>query len=248
MKYSSQIEKIQDFVKSTLASREEADSGTCEHQWPESQRLVSFFANSVLKNSWNLSVCIIHYYGKGDILEDISSALTYNEEKEIQENISSSTFEVVQSTRELLKKEWNLLHPKKKSSTKTRLVSRGAKAAKKALVRKLSRRLVSQTHTGVLALLEKHPKLQEFAPYLSTELGRAAVSMLLAMGLEFLPLPEAIQATLDPIKGLLVDELGTMALDEGTVPLENLTAMLLPALQTTLLPLLTSPEIKKLSA
>ena len=90
--------------------------------------------------------------------------------------------------------------------------------------------------------------MQKFAQYINTDMGRAAVSGFLAVGLEFIPLPAAMKEALDPIKESVVEELGTMALDEGTQPLEMMAAFLLPALQSSLMPLLSSPEVKKLSA
>lgn len=135
----------------------------------------------------------------------------------------------------------------KKEALKTKAFRAGKRAVKKALVRKASRKLVASTHSTIIKLLEANPQLILLAQYLDSDVGRAAVSGLLAVGLEFTPLPEGIRENFEIVKDSLVEELSVMAIDEATMPLEQVVGLLLPVVQQALMPLLTSPEVMRLA-
>lgn len=137
--------------------------------------------------------------------------------------------------------------PKYKEAVKTKALRAGKNAVKKALVRKVSRKLVTATHQTIITLLQANPSLVLLAQYLNSDVGRAAISGILAVGLEFAPLPEGMKENFDVVKDSLVEELSVMAVDEATMPLENIAGLLLPVMQQALMPLLTSPEVMQLA-
>lgn len=136
----------------------------------------------------------------------------------------------------------------KSRSLKTRAIHATKNAAKRALVRKISRKLVKTAHSNLLKAMESIPALQMLTPYFNSKMGKAAISGMLAVSIEFIPLPESIRDNFAMVKDSVVEELATMAIDEGTAPLEQFAGLLLPGIAKSLAPLLTGAEIKKLVA
>lgn len=124
-----------------------------------------------------------------------------------------------------------------KPSLKTRAVAATKNAAKKAVVRKVSRRLAKNVGEMAMTQLASNPAL---VALLSSPVGQAVIPALLAVSLEFMPLPEGVREQIEPFKDALVEELTTQAFDDGTAPLEEMVAFLLPALKDAMVPLLAS--------
>lgn len=190
-----------------------------------------------------------------DLLENPSSLSA--QKKYLKDNSENSTeiFKVYEFTYNELKKMWDGFNPqektmKKKGATvKERIVNTGKVAVKKTLIRKATRKLVQQSSVTLAGILEAHPTLKALVPYIQTPAGQAGVTLALAMGLEFLPLPEAIKEQFDTIKDSLVEELSIMSVDQATIPLEQVAGLLLPALQSAIIPLLTAnKELLQLKA
>lgn len=136
-------------------------------------------------------------------------------------------------------------YPVEEPKKSGRLVSAVKKTAKTVVVRKVSRNASKALGKLAMSHFENNPLV---AGLLASPLGAAAAPAILAILLEFAPLPEAIKNQIAPYKDSLVEELQTLALDEGTAPLEDLAAKILPALMEAIGPLLmAAPSVKQLS-
>lgn len=133
------------------------------------------------------------------------------------------------------------LEPKKSG----KIISAVKTTAKTVVVRKVSRNASKALGKLAMSHFENNPLV---AGLLASPLGAAAAPAILAILLEFAPLPEGVKNQIAPYKDALIEELQTLALDEGTAPLEDLAAKLLPSLMESIGPLLMSaPAVKQMS-
>lgn len=130
---------------------------------------------------------------------------------------------------------------RKEGSFKERMLDNGKRAVTKALVRKASRNLTDLSQQAVVSLLMTGAKTEDptlrtqIAQIMGTDIGKAVCAGLLSIALDQLPIPGLSQENRDA----LVSELQIDAVDQVTMPLENIAKMALPMLTGALTPLLT---------
>lgn len=127
-----------------------------------------------------------------------------------------------------------------------KIISAVKKTAKTVVVRKVSRNASKALGKLAMSHFENNPLV---AGLLASPLGAAAAPAILAILLEFAPLPEGVKNQIAPYKDALIEELQCLALDEGTAPLEDLAAKILPSLMESIGPLLMgAPAVKQLAS
>lgn len=131
---------------------------------------------------------------------------------------------------------------KRGGTFKERLVAGGKQAVTKALVRKASRNLTELGQQAIVGALmagvttdDPGVRLQ-IAQILKTDIGKALVAGALSMAIDHLPIPGLSEDN----KMALIEELQTEAVDQVTMPLENIAKMAIPMLTGALTPLLGS--------
>jgi hypothetical protein len=139
-----------------------------------------------------------------------------------------------------------------KKNWKGKLIDQGKKAAKRTLVRKVARNLVDGGQHAVVAMLASSdpnfadPAFRDkVAALLTTDPGKAFIAAIASFAAEHVPgLPEDAREQ-------LVEELQTQALDNVSMPIENMIKAGLPFLMGAMAPLLTggaeSPAAKFLT-
>lgn len=165
------------------------------------------------------------------------------------ENFNTSIWKIAQRIKNFHYEEGQKTMTEKaetpKKSIKSRAINATKKAAKKAIVRKVTRRLSKNVAEIAVAQLAGNPQMQAL---FAGPIGNAVSSAVLAVMFEFIPLPEGVREHFEPFKDSLVEEFAVRAFDQGTEPIENLVMALMPSMKE-MIPLLASgaAEMKQLS-